>query len=254
MQARADDLERLREGGATLATILRALTRLVRPGVATAALDDAARGLMREHGASPSFLGYRQYPAAVCTSRNENIVHGIPSRTELLREGDILGLDIGILYRGRITDMAVTVPVGRVTKAARRLIDVTRESLSRSIAALCPGMTTGDLGNVIQTYVEGEGFSVIRDLVGHGVGLAVHEDPMIPNFGTPGTGDALREGMVVAIEPMVSAGGWRVRTLRDGWTVATADGSLGAHFEHTVVITNDGADILTQTHGRHPWP
>lgn len=248
------DIEALQEGGALLASILQSVVAKVEPGITTAALDRHARALIEKHGAHPSFLGYRGYPASLCTSVNSNIVHGIPSETEVLHEGDIIGLDIGIKYKNRITDMAVTVPVGTIMPEAAKLLTVCEESLARAIAFVKPGIRTGDLGAHIQRYIEEQGFGVIRDLVGHGVGKKVHEEPMIPNFGTPGTGEPLEAGMVIAIEPMITAGDWHVRTHDDGWTVETSDGSLGAHFEHTIAVTNDGIILFTQTHGDHPWP
>lgn len=237
-----------------LAAILRELTEFVRPGISTGTLDTRARTLMKRHKVTPAFLGYRGFPAVVCTSINAQVVHGIPSNDVELKDGDILGLDIGIVHQRLITDMAVTVPVGTLSNTAERLIRVTRTALDRAIRFIRPGRTTGDLGAEIQSYVEKQGFSVVRDLVGHGVGKAIHEDPMIPNFGIRGQGQVFAEGMVIAIEPMVTVGGWHVRTENDGWTVTTLDGSLAAHFEHTLILSKDGADIITTTDGDHPWP
>lgn len=252
--ATTDDIAKLREGGAILAGILRTLARAAVPGISTAELDAMAETAMQKAGATPSFRGYRGYPSVICTSRNDHIVHGIPSAEERLMDGDVLGIDIGLSYKGRITDMAVTVGVGTVSPEAARLIAVTKTALDTACAFLRPGVTTGDLGARIQAYVEREGFSVIRDLVGHGVGKQVHEEPMIPNFGIAGQGVPFEEGMVIAVEPMVAAGKWQIRTLPDGWTVAMADGGLGAHFEHTLVVTRDGADVLTRTYHADPWP
>ncbi len=244
----------LRAGGAILADVLRQVARQVQPGVATKTLDQTAHQAILSAGAEPAFLGYRGYPATLCTSVNTRVVHGVPSSTEILQEGDIIGLDLGIRYQGLYTDMAVTVPVGRVGKPALQLIEATRAALHAAVHFVRPGRRTGDLGAMIQERVEQAGFSVVRDLVGHGVGRSVHEDPMVPNFGTPNTGIPFAVGDVVAIEPMVTAGAYHVKTLSDGWTVETLDGSLAAHFEHTIVVTAHGADILTQTHGKHPWP
>lgn len=209
---------------------------------------------MKRAKVSPAFLGYRGFPAVLCASVNAHVVHGIPSDSARLQNGDILGLDIGIVHHRLYTDMAVTVPVGTVSTEAARLVQVTRTALDRAIRYIRPGRTTGDLGAEIQSYVEGEGLSIVRDLVGHGVGGSVHEDPMIPNFGVRGQGPTLKEGMVIAVEPMVTAGGRHVRTEKDGWTVTTLDGSLAAHFEHTLILTKDGVEVITQTDGDHPWP
>lgn len=234
--------------------MLQELVGQVQPGMTTGALDEGARTLMKRAKVTPAFLGYHGFPAVICTSVNAQVVHGIPSDRCELKDGDILGLDIGIVHERLYTDMAVTVPVGKVDDAAARLLRATRTALDRAVRYIRPGRTTGDLGAEIQSYVESEGFSVVRDLVGHGVGGAVHEDPMIPNFGVRGQGPAFAEGMVIAVEPMVTAGGWHVRTEKDGWTVTTLDGSLAAHFEHTLILTKDGADVITQTDGDHPWP
>lgn len=251
---RQGDIAVLREGGSILAQALRTVVQAATAGVTTAELNHVAEREIRAHGAEPSFLGYRDYPATLCVSRNNEVVHGIPSAAISLHSGDIVGLDLGVRYKGFITDMAVTVGIGAIKPEAQRLLDVTRTALNKAVAFLKPGVTTGDLGALLQAYIEGEGFSVIRDLVGHGVGLQVHEEPMIPNFGVAGQGTALTEGMVIAVEPMVTAGDWHVKVLEDGWTVATADGGLGAHFEHTLLITADGVDVLTKTNGKHPWP
>lgn len=237
--------EALRAGGRILANILATVVSKVVPGVTTAALNKCAEQEMRSAGVEPAFLNYHGYPAALCTSVNTKVVHGIPSEEETLREGDIIGLDIGIRFRGFYTDMAVTVGVGRISPEAERLIAVTRTALDKAIAAVHEGVTTGDIGSIVQTYVEGEGFGVVRDLVGHGVGRQLHEEPVVPNFGIPGRGSRLAAGTVIAIEPMVTAGDWHVQTLDDGWTVVTNDHSLAAHFEHSVIVTKDGVDILT---------
>jgi methionyl aminopeptidase len=235
----------LREGGQRLARILAEVVAAVRAGMPTAELDRIARAAIARAGAEPAFLGYRGYPAAICTSRNEQVVHGIPSEKHILREGDICGLDLGIRYKGLYTDIAVTVGIGAVPSDAERLIAAARGALEAICATVRPGMTTGDCGAFIQEYVEQQGFNVVRDLVGHGVGRMLHEEPMLPNFGIRGTGQTLTEGMVLAFEPMVTAGKWQVRTLQDGWTVVTADGSLSSHFEHTVTLRKNGCEVLT---------
>lgn len=228
-----------------LSVILAEVAQKVQPGITTADLDAAARAAMKREKVTPAFLGYHGYPAALCTSRNEKVVHGIPSKDELLVEGDLVSLDIGIQHGGLFTDMAVTVPVGTVAPKAAELLAAARTALEKAIAFLRPGITTGDLGMMLQASIEEKGFGVIRDLVGHGVGRKLHEDPMIPNFGSAGKGVRFDEGMVVAIEPMITAGDWHVKTLEDGWTVVTLDGSLAAHFEHTLLVTATGAEILT---------
>jgi methionyl aminopeptidase len=240
-----DEVAHIREASAVVHAVLVELAAAVRPGLATAALDDLARERTRALGAVPAFLGYRGYPAAVCISVNDEIVHGIPSPRRLLAEGDIVGIDFGAVLDGFYGDAALSVGVGRIAPAAQRLLDVTRESLERAIAAAQPGRRLGDIGAAVQGFVEAEGFSVVRDFVGHGIGRHLHEPPHVPNYGTRGTGDLLMPGMVLAIEPMVNAGGAGTTLLGDGWTAVTSDGALSAHFEHTVVITQDGPEILT---------
>lgn len=253
-RAQPKDVERLRACGKLLASIAQKVFETVVPDVSTLELDKLFAKLASESGAETPFKGYRGYPAAICTSRNSIVVHGIPSAHDVLEEGDILGLDVGLRLHGMVTDMAVTVPVGSITTADQKLLDVTRAALQRAVAFIRPGITTGDLGAHIQAYVEGEGFSVIRDLVGHGVGRDIHEEPAIPNFGKPGEGQKFSAGMVIAVEPMVAAGKWQVQTMPDGWTVRMKDGLRAAHFEHTLVINDYGAEILTTTGGSNPWP
>lgn len=248
------ELTALRAGGEILAHALQEVVAKVRTGIATAELNFLAERHLRAAGAEPAFFQYRGFPASLCTSVNAKVVHGIPSSEEILEEGDLISLDLGARYQGLYTDMAVTVPVGRIDAKSQRLVQVTHDALQNAIRMVKPGMTTGDVGSSIQTFIESQGFSVIRDLVGHGVGRQPHEDPMLPNFGIAGQGPRLTEGLVVAIEPMVSVGDWHVKTLDDGWSVVTLDGSLSAHFEHTIMITSQGAEILTQVHGHHPWP
>lgn len=241
----ARDLAGLRAAGLVVHEVLEELTRAARHGVSTAELDRIALALARERGAAPAFLGYHGYPASLCVSVNEEVVHGIPSDRRILRDGDVVGLDFGVVLDGWYADSARTVAVGRVSPEAARLLAVGEEALARAIAAACPGGHVGDLGAAVQAYAEGQGFSVVRDFVGHGIGRRLHEPPQVPNVGTPGTGPVLRPGMVLALEPMVNAGGCEVLTLDDGWTARTADGSLSAHFEHTVAITEQGPEVLT---------
>lgn len=236
----------MRRAGQIVAQVLRQLAQALRPGVTTAELDQLAERLIREAGAEPSFKGYQGFPASLCTSINDEVVHGIPSPHRVLREGDLVSLDVGACYNGYHGDSAVTLAVGAVSPEARRLLEVTREALYAGIAAARPGRRLGDIGHAVQQRVEAAGFSVVLDYAGHGIGRAMHEDPQVPNYGRPGTGLRLQPGMVLAIEPMVNAGGHAVQTDPDGWTVRTVDGSLSAHFEHTVLITADGEpEILT---------
>lgn len=234
----------MREAGRITARALRAVGEAVAPGVTTADLDEVAVEVIRAAGARAAFLGYQGYPATICASLNREVVHGIPGRRRL-SEGDIVSVDVGAVIDGYFGDSARTFPVGRVSAEASRLLTATRESLEAGIACCRPGMRLGDLGAAVQAVAEGAGFSVVREYVGHGVGRAMHEDPQVPNYGTPGKGPVLLAGMVIAIEPMVNARGCEVRELDDGWTVVTADGSLSAHFEHTVAVTDDGPWILT---------
>ncbi len=252
----SQEIETLREGGRKLAEVLREVVAAVKPGVTTEALNRLAEERIRQAGGEPSFLHYQggfgaiPFPGTLCTSLNNEVVHGVPIPARTLKEGDIIGLDIGMRWPaqdGLCTDMAVTVAVGDIPKEAQRLINVTHEALDRGIGAAQAGAKMRDIGAAVQRYVEGEGFSIVRDLIGHGVGKQVHEDPEVPNFVVRGPiGDyVLKPGLVIAIEPMVNAGRPEVETLDDQWTVATRDKSLAAHFEHTVVITDNGADILT---------
>ncbi len=223
--------------------VLEGLAPLVVPGVTTRELDRFAEATIRQAGAVPAFLNYKGFPATLCTSVNEVIVHGIPGETRL-RAGDIVGVDCGVVYKGYYGDAARTYAVGEVSTAAGRLISVTKQALEMAVGAVLPGNRLSDIGHAVQTLVESEGFSVVRDFVGHGIGTALHEDPQVPNFGEPGRGPRLRPGLVLAIEPMVNAGAPGVKVDRDGWTARTVDGSLSAHFEYSVAVTNDGARIL----------
>lgn len=224
--------------------ILKRLAERVQPGVSTAELDRFAEEATREAGAVPAFKGYRGFPASLCTSVNNEVVHGIPSPKRIVREGDILSLDFGVILEGYYGDSAMTVPVGTISSKAQRLLDVTRESLKRGIAHMQSGNHLSDVSNAIQTYVESEGYSVVREFVGHGIGHQLHEDPQVPNFGSPGHGPILREGLVLAIEPMVTEGNPDVLIGDDDWTVRSVDGGWSAHFERSVAVTENGPLLL----------
>jgi methionyl aminopeptidase len=239
------EIEKMRKSNAIVAVILEELRKKIRPGVKTIELDRLSEELALKKGARPAFKGYRGYPYSLCASVNSEVVHGMPSDKEL-KEGDIVSLDFGILNDGYYGDAAVTVPVGEITPAAKRLLRVTEEALYRGIAEVKAGNRIGDISAAIQGHVEAAGYSVVRDLVGHGIGKSLHEDPQVPNYGTSGRGVELKPGMVFAIEPMVNEGTYRVEILRDGWTVVTADGKLSAHFEHSVAITENGPVILSR--------
>jgi methionyl aminopeptidase len=238
------EIEKLRRVNQLVARILDELRQMVKPGVTTAQIDAVAEQRVREAGAEPAFKGYHGYPATVCVSANEQVVHGIPSKRPLV-EGDILSIDMGARLDGFFGDCAVTVPIGRVSAQARELLGVTEAALFHGIEAVKPGARVSDIGAAVQQHVEGHGFSVVREFVGHGIGTALHEEPQIANYGPGGRGPRLAEGMVLAIEPMVNAGKPAVKVLSDGWTAVTRDGSLSAHFEHSVVVTPDGCEILT---------
>jgi methionyl aminopeptidase len=235
----------MRAANALVAEVLAELARMVAPGVTTLDLDEKAETLVRAGGAEPAFKGYRGYPCTLCASVNEQVVHGIPS-ARVLREGDIISLDMGVKLSGFYGDSAVTVPVGRVSDEAQTLLRVTQESLEKGIEQVRLGGRISDIGHAIQGHVEAHGFSVVREFVGHGIGAALHEDPQIANYGEPGRGPRLAEGMVLAIEPMVNVGRPAVKVLADQWTAVTKDGSLSAHFEHTVAVTKSGPLILTR--------
>jgi methionyl aminopeptidase len=234
----------MRRAGAVVAEMLERCGAAVKPGVTTGELDRIGAEVIREHGAASSFLGYYGYPATICTSVNDEIVHGIPGKRRL-REGDIVGIDVGAILDGWHADAAVTVPVGKVKPEAAKLIAVTREALARGIAAARAGARLGDIGAAVQTFAESNGYSVVRNYVGHGIGRAMHEPPQVPNYGSAGQGRPINVGLCIAIEPMVNAGGPGTRLLGDGWTVVTGDGSLSAHFEHTVAVTPGGPVVLT---------
>ena len=239
------EIEKMRKSNAIVAAILEELRKKIRPGVKTIELDRLSEELALKKGARPAFKGYRGYPYSLCASVNSEVVHGMPSDKEL-KEGDIVSLDFGILNDGYYGDAAVTVPVGEISPAAKRLLRVTEEALYRGIAEVKAGNRIGDISAAIQGHVEASGYSVVRDLVGHGIGKSLHEDPQVPNYGLSGRGVELKPGMVFAIEPMVNEGTYRVEILRDGWTVVTADGKLSAHFEHSVAITENGPVILSR--------
>jgi methionyl aminopeptidase len=242
----AEEIEKIVAAGEIVAGTLELVASRVEPGISTEDLDRIAERYIRDHdGAEPAFKGLYGFPATLCTSVNEEVVHGIPSRSRRLSEGDLLSVDVGVKLGGMFADAAVTVPVGRVTPEAEDLLRVTRESLEIGVAESRPGARLGDVGAAIQEHVERAGFSVIRELVGHGVGHEPHEPPHVPNFGRRGRGDRLEPGLVIAIEPMVNIGSREIRTLADGWTVVTADGELSAHFEHTVAVTSEGPRVLT---------
>jgi len=239
------EIERMRHANVLVADVLAQLTEMVQPGVTTADLDAAAERLVRAAGAEPAFKGYRGYPATLCASINDEVVHGIPAN-RALAAGDIISLDMGVKLDGFYGDSAVTVPVGPITPEVQRLLTVTREALYQGIEQVRLGHRVSDIGHAIQAHVEAAGFSVVREFVGHGIGAQLHEAPQIANYGEPGRGERLAEGMVLAIEPMVNMGRAAVKVLRDGWTAVTRDGSWSAHFEHTVAVTKDGPLVLTE--------
>ena len=236
----------MRDAGQILVAAMRTCRDLVKPGVSTLEIDREVEALIRERRAKPAFKGYRGFPATICASINEEVVHGIPAATRRLEEGDIVGLDLGAIVDGYYADAAMTLPVGEVSERARRLIEVTREALDLAIAQARPGRRLGDVSAAVQRHAERAGFGVVRSFVGHGIGRELHEDPQVPNFGEPGKGPLLRPGMVLAIEPMVTMGHWEVRVLKDRWTAVTEDGSLAAHFEDTVAVTDAEPDVLTR--------
>jgi methionyl aminopeptidase len=241
------EIEKMRRSGGVVRQVLETVRGLVKAGATTLDLEKAAEAKMKELGAVSAFKGYRGYPCVLCTSLNDEVVHGIPSKGRVLHDGDIVSIDCGVVVDGYYGDSAITVAVGeQITPQAKRLLDVTKTSLESAIAVVRPGATLGDIGAAVQEVVEADGFSVVRDFVGHGIGTHMHEDPQVPNYGQRGQGTRLRQGMVLAIEPMVNIGGPGVQVLKDGWTAVTEDGSLSAHFEHTVAVTQEGATVLTR--------
>lgn len=241
------EIAKLRVSGQIAAAALAAAQAMVKPGITTQALNDAAEKIIRQRGGRPSFLGFQNYPASLCVSINDEVVHGIPSTQRVLAAGDIVGLDIGVDYQGLFTDMAVTVPVGNIDQRTALLIERTQMALMHGLGRIKPGAKVGDISAQIEASIKLFGYGIVRQLTGHGVGRAVHEPPPIPNFGPTGAGPVLEAGMVLAIEPMVTLGGYEVETVADGWTVKTKDHSLAAHFEHTVIVAADGCEIITQS-------
>ncbi len=239
-----EEISTIRKSNQIVAKILAELGKMITPGVQTKELDEYAELRVKEMNAIPAFKGYRGYPASLCTSINEEIVHGIPS-SRRLRDGDIISLDFGVLYEGYYGDAAVTYPVGEITPKVKKLIKAAEETFYKGMEQMKPGKRISDISFAIQSHVESQGFSVIRAFVGHGIGLSLHEEPQVPNFGPPGRGPKLKSGMVLAIEPMIAMGDWDVEILDDNWTAITRDRSLSAHYEHTVAITQKGPEILS---------
>ncbi|MDF1493595.1 type I methionyl aminopeptidase [Caproiciproducens sp. CPB-2] len=240
------ELSFMRNAGRVSSRALKLAGEMVEPGVSTWEIDRAVRRYIEEQGAKPTFLGYGGFPASACISVNDVVIHGIPHKGTIIRQGDIVSIDIGATFEGFVGDNAWTFPCGDVSHEAQALMDATRESLFEGIKAATAGHRIGDVGSAVQRYAEARGYSVVRDFVGHGVGAKMHEDPSVPNYGTPGRGVRLLPGMTIAIEPMINQGVKEVKTLADGWTTVTADGKLSAHFEHSIAITPDGPVILTQ--------
>lgn len=246
-----EQIEKIREGGKILAKVLKEVSKKVKPGISTYELDKYAHDLIKKEGGKPAFLNYKPhgartaFPATLCTSVNNEIVHGIPSRGKILKEGDIISLDIGMEYKGCFTDHAVTVPVGKISKRDKELLDDTKKALEVGIWAARGGDTVGDIGHAIETFVYKK-YGIVRELAGHGVGKEIHEDPYVPNYGKPGKGQKLIPGMIIAIEPMLNIGSAHIITASDDWTIKTLDGSRSAHFEHTILITEGEAEILTK--------
>ena len=240
------EIELMRESGRILSIVHTELAKMIKPGISTLDIDKRCYEVIRDFGCIPSFLNYQGYPASVCVSVNDEVVHGIPNKNRILKDGDIVSLDAGVIYKGYHSDAARTVAVGEVSAEWKRLMDVTKQSFFEGIKYAKPGYRIGDISGAIQDYAESFGYSLVRELVGHGVGRELHEDPSVPNYGTAGRGPRLVAGMTIAIEPMINAKGADVKVLPDGWTVLTKSGSLSAHFEHTVAITSDGPVILTK--------
>jgi methionyl aminopeptidase len=242
----SQEIEKMRHAGQVVREVLELVRSKVKPGATTFDLEKAAEARLKELGVKAAFKGYHGYPCVLCTSVNSEVVHGIPSPRRVLKEGDIVSVDFGVVIDGYFGDAAITVPVGSIAPETQRLLKATEESLKAGIAVVRPGATLGDVGAAVQGVVEGQGFSVVRDFVGHGIGANMHEDPQVPNFGEAGRGMKLKTGMVIAIEPMVNAGRPDVKVLDDGWTAVASDGSMSAHFEHTVAVTATGSRILTE--------
>jgi len=240
------EIAKIRNASLIVADVLEHISSIIRPGISTQDLDEIAERLILAAGAKPAFKGYRGYPKTLCTSLNNEVIHGIPSKDVVLKQGDIISIDVGAITEGFYGDAAITLPVGTITPAAERLIRATEESLARGIAQAKPGNHLSDISHAVQSYVESRGYSVVREFVGHGLGRNMHEDPQIPNFGDRGKGPRLKAGMVLAVEPMVNAGVSATVVKEDNWTAVTADGSLSAHFEHTIAVMPDGPWILTK--------
>jgi len=238
------EIDKMRRSGLIVADTLARLRKMVEPGITTLELDAVAEANIRGAGAIPTFKGYRGFPASICASINEEVVHGIPSERRL-KEGDIIKIDCGATLDGYVGDAAISVPVGKISPEWQRLLDVTRDSLLKAIEKMVAGNHLYDVSSAVQHHVEAEGFSIVRDFCGHGIGQRMHEDPQVPNYGRPGTGPVLKEGWVLAIEPMVNEGTHEVRILKDGWTVKTKDGRASSHFEHTIAVTEEGPRVLT---------
>ncbi len=245
----AEEIAAIKKSNQIVSEILKGLEAMIKPGLSTKQMDEWAEAKTRELGAVPAFKGYRNYPASLCTSINEEIVHGIPS-SRSLREGDIISLDFGVLYEGYYGDAAATFPVGEVTPQARKLIQTAEDAFYKGLDQIKVGNRISDISHAIQRHVESQDFSVIRAFVGHGIGLSLHEEPQIPNFGLPGRGPKIKPGMVFALEPMIAMGDWNVEILEDNWTAITRDRSLSAHYEHTVAVTPEGIDILSLLDGK----
>jgi methionyl aminopeptidase len=240
------EIKLMREAGKIVAAVLAEMEKAIQIGITTAMLDKIAEKEIRRHGAEPAFLGYHNFPASICTSINEQVVHGIPGLRRL-KEGDIISIDVGARLKGYYGDAAATFAVGTASESAKKLIEVTRSSLQKAIETMQVGARLSDLSHAVQAYVEKNSFSVVRNYVGHGIGQEMHEEPQVPNFGLPGRGPVLQQGIVIAIEPMVNVGTWEVKVLEDQWTVVTADKSLSAHFEHTVALGENGPEVLTSS-------
>ena len=238
------EIKLIREACRLTALALDYVESLIKPGITTGELDRLTEEFIRKNNGLPAFKGYHGYPASICASVNDVVIHGIPGNL-MLKEGDIIGVDLGVIYRGYYGDSARTFPVGEVSENAKRLMEITKRALMEGIKKAVPGNRVGDISNAVQTVAESAGYSVVREFVGHGVGKKLHEEPAIPNFGRPGIGPELKPNMTIAIEPMINEGDWHVKVLEDGWTVVTVDGSLSAHFEHTILITEEGNEILT---------
>jgi methionyl aminopeptidase len=247
-----EEIKTMRQAARHLAQVLNLVAKAVKPGVSTWELDQLAEKLILDLGAEPAFKDYHPdsnrngYPATLCVSINQEVVHGIPKKDKIIKEGDIVGIDCGVKLNGYYSDMAVTVGVGKIKPEYKQLMQVTKKSLELGIKKIKEGVYLGDVSSIIQNYVEENGFSVVRNLCGHGIGRNLHEEPVIFNFGKPKTGPILKAGMTLAIEPMVNLGGWKVKTANDGWTIETVDGSYSAHFEHTVLVTKNGVEVLTK--------